>query len=134
MAGAVALGSLAGSSAARAATTTTTSAALDPARRATFASLAETVLTGPSLRLDAAAAQPATAEFATAYATWPAQDRRRADQILDRLARLDAKGRERALRPPGLERRETELAEQALALVAFVTAPSDGVVHQVVTL
>jgi hypothetical protein len=134
MAGAMALGSLAGSSAAHAATTTTASTALDPGRRATFAALAETVLTGPSLRLDAAAAQPAAAEFATAYATWPAHDRRRADQVLDRLARLDARDRERALRPPGLERRETELAEQALSLVALVTAPSDDAAHQVVTL
>lgn len=132
-AGALALGSLAGSSAARAATTTTTTTALDPARRATFAALAETVLTGPTMRLDASAAQPATAEFATAYATWPTPDRKRADQVLDQLARLDRKGREAALRPHGIERRALELAEGALALVAVVTAPSDGLDQPVVT-
>jgi hypothetical protein len=133
-AGVLALGSVAGSSAARAATTQTATTTLDPARRATYARLAETVLTGPSMRLGASAAGPATAEFGTIYALWPAQDRKRADQLLDRLARLDAKGREKALKPPGLARQETELAEQALALVALVTGASDDVVHPVVTL
>ena len=132
-AGALTVGSIAGSASAAAAQTQTAAIALAPSRRAAFAALAETVLTGPSLRLDASAAQPATADFAAAYATWPAHDRRRADQVLDRLAKLDRRGRERAVRPPGLERRETELAEQALALVAVATAPSDGLDAPVVT-
>lgn len=133
MTGALALGSLAGSSPAPAATTTTASTTLAPARRATYAALAETVLTGPAMRLEPSAAAPATADFAAAYATWPAQDRKRADQILDHLAKLDRKGRERAVDPPGLARRELELAEQALALVAIATVPSDGADHRVVT-
>ena len=113
--------------------TATTSTALTPGRRAAFAALAETVFTGPSYRLDAAAAQAATADFATAYATWPAADRKRADHVLDQLARLDRKGRERALTPPGQERRALELAEQALALVALTTGASDGAEIPVVT-
>lgn len=111
----------------------TTSTALTPARRATFAALAETVFTGPSYRLSAAAAEPATADFATAYATWPTADRKRADLVLDQLARLDRKGREQALRPPGQERRELELAERALALVAITTRAEDGADIPVVT-
>ena len=132
LAGAFALGSLTGTSNAGAATTTVPTA-LDPSRRATFAALAETVLTGPSLRLPAAAAVPATADFAIAYATWPAQDRARADRVLDRLARLDRAGRERAVSPPGIDRRDTEVAEQALALVAVATAPSDDLDRPVVS-
>jgi hypothetical protein len=113
--------------------TATTSTGLTPARRAAFAALAETVFTGPAYRLPASAAAPATADFATAYAAWPAADRHRADQVLDQIARLDRRGRQRAVSPPGIERRETELAERALALVAVTTAAGDGAGIPVVT-
>ncbi len=136
-AGALALGSFAGASSAGA-QTTTAAVALDAGRRATYASLADTVLSGPSYRLDASAAQTALADFQTAYATWPAASRKRADRVLDALGRDYAKqarkDREDVLRPKGLGRRELQLAEDALALVAVATVAHDDPAPREVTL
>ena len=136
-AGALALGSIAGVSTAGAQTATRT-VALDAGRRTTYASLADTVLAGPSYRLGDAAVQAATTDFDRAYAAWPAEARRRADRTLDALGRDFAKrarkDREDTLRPPGLERRSLALAEEALALVAVVTAADDDHVPREVTL
>jgi hypothetical protein len=135
--GALALGSFTGVSRAGA-QTATAPVAFDAARRATYASLAETVLSGPSYRLGSAAADAATADFERAYLTWPADARRRADRTLDALGRDYAKrareDRERTLRPAGLERKELALAEEALALVAVVTAAQDDPTPREVTL
>ena len=136
-AGALALGNIAGVSTAGA-QTATAPVALDAGRRATYASLAETVLSGPSYRLGAAATEAAVADFGRAYVTWPADARRRADRTLDALgrgyARSERKAREDVLRPPGLERRRLALAEEALALVAVVTAAHDDPAPREVTL
>jgi len=136
-AGVLALGNFAGVSTAGA-RTATAPVVLDAGRRSTYASLAETVLGGPSFRLGDAAVQAATSDFTTAYVTWPAAARRRADRTLDALGRDYAKrsrsDREATLRPPGLERRSLELAEEALALVAVVTATADDHAPREVTL
>lgn len=137
VAGGLALGNIAGVSTAGA-QTATAPVALDAGRRATYASLADTVLTGPSYRLSGAAVDAAVADFQIAYVTWPAEARRRADRTLDALgrgyARSDRKTREDVLRPRGLERRELTLAEEALALVAVVTAAADDPAPREVTL
>jgi hypothetical protein len=136
-AGALALGSFAGVSSAGA-QTATAPVVLDAGRRATYASLADTVLSGPSYRLGAAAGDAATADFEKAYRTWSAEARGRADRTLDALgrdyAKRSRKDREATLKPTGLERRQLALAEEALALVAVVTAADDDPAPREVTL
>jgi hypothetical protein len=118
-----------------------TAPGLTDARRTTYRALAETVVTEPGMRLTPAAADTAAAGFAAAYAAWPAERQRRADQVLDALersagrsfAKLDGRGRSAHLRtcakptddePIGGERERLDLAEQALALAAVAVGPS----------
>ena len=139
MAGALTLGSWTRLSSAGAATSTV-AAALTPEQRATFAALADTVLGGPSMRLDPAAADQAVRDFEAAYVLWPTPDRRRAEATLDALARdmraSERRNREDTLRPPGEDRRRADLAERGLALVAVVIAhdPDDELAKPEVTL
>jgi hypothetical protein len=92
-------------------------------RRETYSALADTVLSGPSFRLPAGAADSALADFETAYAAWPAQARRRADAILDALGRefrgRGRGGREHVLRGSA---RSDHLAADALSLLAVAVA------------
>ena len=111
-------------------------AGLTEARRGTFAALAEAVVTGPSMRLEPAAAQVALEAFVGVYDTWPADQRQRADRTLDDLAAAPAAvvsgaGRPPRLRSPspvGAERRALALREASLDLVAAVVGPP-GVGH-----
>jgi hypothetical protein len=123
--------------------------ALTAARRATYTALVEVVVTGPSMRLDAAVAPEAATRFAVAYEGWPVVRRRDADAVLDALerasgggfSRLDRRSRGEALRagarpatarPAAAEREYIELTARALGLAAVVLAPSDSG-HEIVT-
>ena len=116
---------------------------LTDARRQTYRSLVETVVTEPGMRLDPAAADAAASHFTATYATWPAEAQRRAEQVLDALersadrpyARLDRGARAAHLRqcarptndqPVGAERERLDLAERALSLAAVAVGPSGG--------
>jgi hypothetical protein len=129
--------------AAAGAPTAAEAAGLTAARRETYRALAEAVVTEPGMRLSPEAADAAAAQFAAAYQTWTSDAQRRAEDVLDALARssgrsfadLDARGRSEHLRacarpssdqPIGAERRRLDLAEQALALAAVAIGPSGG--------
>jgi len=125
-------------------------AALTAARRRTYTALMETVVTGPSLRLDPSVAPQAAAQFAAAYEAWPPDRRRDADAVLDALEQapaggsfsaLDAAGRGTELRaraqatratPAAAEGERLELGRRALDLAAVVLGPPDSG-HQIVT-
>jgi hypothetical protein len=107
----------------------------------------ETVVTQPSMRLDAAVAPAAAEQFAAAYAGWPAERRRDADAVLDALERstglsqldrrrrgeeLHAHARPTTARPVAAERERLELTSRALELAAVVLGPPDSG-HQIVT-
>jgi uncharacterized protein YfaS (alpha-2-macroglobulin family) len=124
--------------------------ALTTARRETYTALMETVVTQPSLRLDPAVAPAAAAQFAAAYASWPADRRRDADAVLDALERSTASvgfsrldrgrrgeelrdhARATSARPAAAERERLELTARALELAAVVLGPPDSG-HQIVT-
>jgi hypothetical protein len=124
--------------------------ALTDARRRTYTALMETVVTGPSLRLDPGVAPEAAEQFATAYAAWPPDRRRDADAVLDALeqappggsfsaldrasrgADLRARGRVTRATPADAERARLELTGRALELAAVVLGPPDSG-HQIVT-
>jgi len=113
-------------------------------RQQTYRALVDTVLAEPGLRLDPAAADAAASEFATRYATWPADAQRRADAVLDALeqstggssfAKLDRPARTAHLRtcgrptdddPVGAERQRLDLAQGAMSLAAVTVGPSGG--------
>ena len=112
-------------------------------RQQTYRALVDSVLTEPGLRLDPAAADAAAAEFATRYATWPADAQGRADAVLDALeqstgrsfAKLDRPARTAHLRscgrptdddPVGAERQRLDLAQGAMSLAAVTVGPSGG--------
>jgi hypothetical protein len=119
-------------------------AGLTPARQTTYRALVDTVLAEPGLRLDPAAADAAASEFATRYATWPADAQRRADATLDalerstggaafgklgrpaRTAHLRACGRPTDDDPVGAERARLDLAQGAMSLAAVTVGPSGG--------
>jgi hypothetical protein len=125
-------------------------AALTTVRRRTYTALMETVVTGPSLRLDAAVAPAAAEQFAAAYAAWPPDRRRDADAVLDALEQVPAGGsfsaldgprRDAELRararvtraaPAADERARLDLTTRALDLAAVVLGPPDSG-HQVVS-
>jgi hypothetical protein len=125
-------------------------ATLSPERQRTYTALMEAVVTQPSVRLDPAVAPRAAADFAAAYAGWPAERRRDADAVLDALerapaatgfSRLDRRGRGAELRdgsrassprPTGAEHARLELTARALELAAVVLGPPDSG-HQIVT-
>jgi hypothetical protein len=124
--------------------------ALAPARRRTYTALMETVVTGPSLRLDPAVAPEAAERFAAAYEAWPPDRRRDADAVLDALeqaaaggsfsaldherrgADLRARGRATQAAPDAAERARLDLTRRALDLAAVVLGPPDSG-HQIVT-
>jgi hypothetical protein len=106
--------------------------ALTAARRRTYTALMETVVTQPSIRLDAAVAPAAAARFAAAYAGWPPERRRDADDVLDALERSTGLARPTTARPGAAERERLELSVRALELAAVVLGPSDSG-HQIVT-
>jgi hypothetical protein len=117
---------------------------LPPARRETYRALVDTVLTEPGLRLDPAAADAAASEFAAHYGTWPADEQRRADAVLDALeqstgrapfAKLGRPARTAHLQgcakptdddPVGPERQRLDLAQGAMSLAAVTVGPSGG--------
>jgi hypothetical protein len=105
---------------------------LTAARRRAYAALTQTVVTQPSIRLDRAVAPAAAAQFAAAYAGWPVERRRDADQVLDALGRATALARPTTPRPGPAERERLELSVRAPELVAVVLGPSDSG-HQIVT-
>lgn len=117
--------------------------ALSPARRETYTAFMETVVTGPSMRLDASVAPAAAERFAAAYAGWPPERRRDADTVLDALAdvaaldpgrrgaELRARARPTTARPDAAERARLELSVRALELAAVVLDPPDS--HAIVT-
>jgi hypothetical protein len=117
--------------------------ALSAARRETYTAFMETVVTGPSMRLDASAAPAAAERFAAAYAGWPPERRRDADSVLDALAdvasldparrvtELRARARATTARPGAAERARLELSVRALELAAVVLASPDS--HEIVT-
>jgi hypothetical protein len=125
-------------------------AALTDGRRRTYTALLEAVVTGPSMRLDAAVAPAAAAEFAAAYSAWPPDRRRDADAVLDALeqapaggsfsgldqarrgAELGARARATQATPAAAERARLELTARALELAAVVLCPPD-LGHQIVT-
>jgi hypothetical protein len=116
---------------------------LSAARRETYTAFMETVVTGPSMRLDASVAPVAAERFAAAYAGWPAERRRDADAVLDaladvaaldpgrRAAELRARARATTARPGAAERARLELSVRALELAAVVLSPPDS--HAIVT-
>lgn len=124
--------------------------ALSPARRQTYTALMETVVTGPSMRLDAAVAPEVAERFAAAYAGWPAGRRRDADAVLDALEQtagaagfsaldrrsrgdeLRARARPTSARPDAAERERLALTARALELAAVALGPPDSG-HQIVT-
>ncbi|MDX6722149.1 MAG: hypothetical protein QOD73_553 [Solirubrobacteraceae bacterium] len=114
--------------------------ALSDSRRQTYRALAETVLTDPAMRLDPSAADIAASEFASTYATWPAELQQRADRALDALdqssprpfGQLDRGARAEHLRasakpsddqPVGAERRRLDMAEAAASLAEVTVGP-----------
>jgi hypothetical protein len=105
---------------------------LTDARRRAFAALAESVVTGPSMRLDPANAEAAVDAFGRAYSAWPADRRQHADETLDQLAAAgvgavpERAPRLRDARPTGAERRDLALVEASVALVAAVVGQPDG--------
>ena len=107
-------------------------ATLTAARQRTYTSLIETVVTQPSIRLDPGVAPAAAAQFAAAYADWPAEQRRDADAVLDALARSVRLARPTTGRPGPAERERLELTVRALELAAVVLGPPDSG-HQIVT-
>jgi hypothetical protein len=121
--------------------------ALSAARQETYTALMETVVTQPTVGLDASVAPVAAAQFAAAYATWPAERRHGADAVLDELERstgltrldpgrrgaeLRARARPTSARPGAAERERLELTVRALELAAVVLVPPDSG-HQIVT-
>ena len=124
--------------------------ALTAARLGTYTALMEAVVTAPALRLDASVAPGVAAEFAAAYARWPAERRRRADTVLDALERapagasfsaldsdrrgaeLRADGRATRASPTGTEQERLDLTAGALELAAVALGPTDEG-HQIVT-
>ena len=108
---------------------TTSAVALSEERRRIYGALAETVVTGPGLRLPADAAAGVVSDFEAAYITWAAPDRNRADGVLDALGRdFEKQGRkERAgvLHPANENARAADLAYRARTLVAIAITP-DG--------
>jgi hypothetical protein len=129
---------------------TAQTSALSPARRRTYTALMEAVVTQPSMRLDAAIAPAAAADFAATYAGWPPERRRDADAVLDALEGAPATGdfsgldrrrrgdelrdgsRATRPRPTGAEHARLELTSRALELAAVVLCPPD-LGHQIVT-
>ena len=117
--------------------------ALSAARRETYTAFMETVVTGPSMRLDASMAPVAAERFAAAYSGWPPERRRDADAVLDaladvaslepgrRAAELRARARPTTARPGAAERARLELSVRALELAAVVLAPPDS--HEIVS-
>lgn len=106
-------------------------AGLTETRRATYRALADTVVTGPAMRLDPVNATAALDAFARVYDGWPADERARADRTLDALASQSGVVRGEAPRlhsalPAGAERRDIVLLEAAVALVAVVVGQPDG--------
>jgi hypothetical protein len=121
--------------------------ALTDARRQTYTALMETVVTGPSMRLDASLAPGAAEQFAGAYAGWPVERRRAADAVLDALESSTAAGfsalapgrrttalraRPTSARPAVAERERLDLTVRALELAAVVLGPPDSG-HEIVT-
>jgi hypothetical protein len=120
---------------------------LTPQRRRTYEALVATVVAGPSLRLAPVSANGAAAHFAGVYATWSADTRRRADDVLEvleagphgapfsrqpraaRTSYLRACTRVTSRLPSGAERERLALAEGALGLVAVVVGPSEDGEH-----
>jgi hypothetical protein len=124
--------------------------ALTAARQRTYTALMEAVVTQPAFRLDPAVAPTAAAQFAAAYAGWPADRRRDADAVLDALENAPATGgfsrldrgrrgaelrvgaRATSPRPTGAEQTRLALTTRALELAAVVLGPPDSG-HQIVT-
>jgi hypothetical protein len=116
---------------------------LSAARRETYTAFMETVVTGPSMRLDASVAPAAAERFAAAYSGWPPERRRDADAVLDALAdvaslepgrrgaELRARARPSTAQPGAAERARLELSVRALELAAVVLAPPDS--HEIVS-
>jgi hypothetical protein len=147
LAGALALG---GSAALEPSGGSAQAAALTAARRRTYTALMETVVTGPSLRLDPSVAPDAAEQFAAAYASWPPDRRSDADAVLDALERasaggsfsdldparrdaeLRARGRAAHAAPAAAERARLDVTRRALDLAAVVLGPPDSG-HHIVT-
>jgi hypothetical protein len=106
--------------------------ALTAARRQTYTALMADVVTQPSIRLDAAVAPAAAAQFAAVYAGWPAERRRDADEVLDALEASSGLARPTTARPGPAEREHLELTVRALELAAVVLGPPDSG-HEIVT-
>jgi hypothetical protein len=105
---------------------------LTAARRQTYTALMADVVTQPSIRLDAAVAPAAAAQFAAVYAGWPAERRRDADEVLDALEGSTRLVRPTTARPGPAEREHLELTVRALELAAVVLGPPDSG-HEIVT-
>ena len=107
---------------------------LTPQRRRVYAALVAAVLVQPEMRLDPRAAHPATEAFATAYAGWPVEQRRRADAVLDELARRNGtpaaalRARASSDEPFGAEAAQLDLARRAHELVAVAVGPDEEAV------
>jgi hypothetical protein len=126
LAGVLALGPLAPRALASA---TAAPVGLREERRRVFAALADTVVTGPTMLLPAAAGARAVSDFESVYANWPVSEQRRADKILDALGRSFATrgraGREAVLHPVSGGSRAAELAAQAWSLASVAIGPGD---------
>jgi hypothetical protein len=120
LAGAIAVGSWSAAAPAGTATAAVASVALSDERRHSYSALAEAVVTGPTMRLPASAAEQVVVDFESAYITWPVAERRHANTVLDALAR-DARMQNRSQRAAmlrGSNPRDAELAYRACGLVA----------------
>jgi hypothetical protein len=100
---------------------------LTAARQRAYAALAESVVTGPSMRLEPAATRAAVDAFTQIYAARPADERERADRTLDAVGAVPARAPAlNSPQPTGAERAQIVLLEDAMALVAAVVGQPDG--------
>ena len=100
---------------------------LTDARTRTYAALAETVITGPSMRLPPAAVREAVDAFAARYDAWSAEERAGADRTLDAVGAVPARAPAlHSPQPTGAERAQIVVLEDAMALVAAVVGQPDG--------
>lgn len=122
---------------------TAAAVALQADRRATFAALADAVLTDSPYRLPDGAGDRAATDFTALYVTWDRDRRARADATLDAIERAEGTSFQRAARrrrqavlrehatparslPTAQERKRLDLAQAALELVgAAATADTD---------
>jgi hypothetical protein len=102
---------------------------LTDARRRTYAALADSVVTGPSMRLPAADVEATVEAFARVYDGWPPAQRTWADGTLDALGAQGVSPyppRLHSALPTGAERAHVVLLEAAMVLVAAVVGQPDG--------